>query len=482
MEIGPARPEMPRNGVARDDMARDAGLSLGAIYPVRSHVAFITIFVLSAALSALGLTYVYSERFAAETNTYFKPAEVTRLSVQETRALGAPVPTTPFKVIGQTLDGLIKSDALLRQTVLDLELDAPEVEDFSGPWYRVAYQQAKQFLSEYGADAWSLLQYGRIIEENRTAKAIRELRKNTKIVSEDSYVFTLRTLAKTPQRAASTANDLASKLIALINGEDQRSASRRGEQLGKLRADKLLELVVLEASIRDLLQTVSTASIDTEIEQSTARLSQLELQRTDAAASLRQEESRAAAFAGRLRAQAPSLGPRGDDDGRTRPSDRLGADDFSKLTAEKLAAESRATGLRARFEVLQRDADLLSARLRQLNQVRSQTDLLSAQLQGAKRDLVALTDALQETEIKANSAQGELRVQSPAQVPQSPISPIKIYHVGLAAALAAVFGTGMAMLLSYFNIRMLMVGEKWRTLALPDARAATSEVARIDAG
>lgn len=463
MNVGPPRPDLPDDGM----------LSLGAIHPIRAHLVFIAVFVLSAAITALALTFVYSERFVGETNTYFKPAELTRLAPQETRALGSPVPNTPFKVIGQTLEGLVKSDALLRQTVIDLKLDVPAVETFDGPWYRIAYKRAKNYLSEYGADVWSLLQHGRVIEENRTSTAIRDLRKNTKVLSEDSYIFTVRTLAKTPELAAATANDLARRLIDLINGEDQDTASRRGQQLGQLRAQKLVELTNLEVSIRDLLASVNSASIDSEIEQSTARRSTLDLQRIDTAASLRQEESRAAEFANRLRGQAP--------DTRPRQSDRLGADDFNKLTSEKLAAENRAVGLRSRYEVLQRDADLLDARIQRLNLVRSETAVLSARLQSAKRDLVALTDSLQETAIKAGIVAGELRIQSPAQIPQFPVSPIKIYHVGLAAVLAAVFGAGMAVLLGYWDIRLFMVGDKWRWPVLTETKAGPHEARRIDA-
>ena len=469
MDVGPLRPSLPD----------DRRLSLGAMHPVRAHLAFIAVFVLSAAVTAVALTYVYSERFVGETNAYFKPAgSRPRLALQGDP--GAWITGAQHALQGDRTDARSPRQKAMHcsvlETVIDLHLDASDVATYDGPWYRVAYQRAKDFVFDYGADAWSLLQYGRVIEDDRTNTAIRDLRKNTKVLSEDSYVFTVRTLAKTPELAAGAANDLARRLIDVINGEDQDANSRRGQQLEKLRAQKLAELATLEASIRDLLAGVNAASIDTEIEQSTSRRSKLDLQRIDAAASLRQEESRAVDFANRLRNQAPASG-----DARSRPIDRLGADDFSKLTSEKLAAENRAVGLRSRLEVLQRDADQLSARLQQLNLVRSESDVLSARLQSSKRDLVALTDSLQETAIEGGMAAGELRIQSPAQIPQSPVSPIKVYHVGLALVLAAVFAAGLAVLLSYLDIRLFMVGEKWRRPVATEAKAVPYEATRIDA-
>ena len=460
------------------DPRPDRWLSLGTLHPIRSHAPFIAVFVLSAALSALSFTYIYSERYQSETTTLFEPAEVTRLSNQDTRALGSPVPTTPFKVIGQTFDGLVKSDSILRDTVKDLKLDVEAPMVLDGPWWKDWYKQAKQFLSDYGSDAWSYLQFGRIVQQDRTGRAVQDLRKNTKVVSEDSYVFTLRTIAKTPEQAAKSADEMASKLIGVINFEDKRSALRRGDELRRLSNGKFDDIAQLEIKLRDLLESAKAASIDTEIEQATTRKSQLQLQLIDAQASLSQEDSRTAGYADRLRAgqeesRAAGYADRlkgrianpltsGDDGTAGSSTGRLSADDYSHLTSERLAAENRAMGLRARTDALQKELVPLEARLQELNKVRTEYDLISAQLQAAKRDLVALSDALQESAIKASNLQTQLRIQSPAQAPQAPVSPIKIYHVGLAAGVALALGMGMAVLLSYFNIHLLMVGEKWR--------------------
>lgn len=453
-------------------------VSLGALHPIRSHATFIAVFTLSAALSALLYTYVFSERFSAETTTLFEPAEVTRLSMADTRALGSPVPNTPFKVIGQTFDGLIKSDAVLRDTVETLHLDAPDIVVYNGPWYLDLYKWTKKTVQDYGSDAWSYLQFGRVIPKNPVGAAIKDLRKHTKVVSEDSYVFELRTLGKTPDAAAKTADFLAGRLIATINGEEKRAALKRADELKRLSDAKFAEVTALEAKQREMLETTGSASIDAEINETTSRRSQLQLQLADAQASLHEENSRvvnyvdrlrggeevnrAAAYNDRLRGRisTPLMADASEALGSS--GGRLRADDFSHLNSERLAAENKAKGLGSRIDALEREMDPITARLQLLNTTRSKYELVGTQLQTAKRDLVALSDALQESIIKASNVQPQLRIQSPAYAPGSPASPIKIYHVGLAAALALALGLGMAVLLSYFDIRWLMFDEKWR--------------------
>src|SRR5258707_1129177 len=87
----------------------DADVEQADLRPLREHRAFISVFILSAMLSALVLTYIYSERYRAETTIFFKPSDVTRLGTHSTMALGAPLPTLPYKVVTQTITGLMDS-------------------------------------------------------------------------------------------------------------------------------------------------------------------------------------------------------------------------------------------------------------------------------------------------------------------------------------------------------------------------------------
>ncbi|MGH8526074.1 MAG: hypothetical protein ACREXY_18290, partial [Gammaproteobacteria bacterium] len=79
-------------------------------------------------------------------------------------------------------------------------------------------------------------------------------------------------------------------------------------------------------------------------------------------------------------------------------------------------------------------------------------DLMANELEAAKRDYTILSGSLQETVIRQSTAQSELRTHK-ARVPELPRSPIKIYHVGLAALLAAIVSIGLAYVFSYFEIK-----------------------------
>ena len=97
----------------------DSNILRDAMQPLREHLAFIVVFVLSAMLSALALTYIYSERYRAEATIFFKPAETTKLTQHTTEALGAPFPSnTQFIAVDKTISQLLDSDALLRQVVV----------------------------------------------------------------------------------------------------------------------------------------------------------------------------------------------------------------------------------------------------------------------------------------------------------------------------------------------------------------------------
>ena len=64
---------------------------------------FIIVFCLSAIITSLALTYVFSEKYKAGTTIFYRDQEVTRLKAQDTEAFGSPLPAPPFKVIGNTL-------------------------------------------------------------------------------------------------------------------------------------------------------------------------------------------------------------------------------------------------------------------------------------------------------------------------------------------------------------------------------------------
>jgi len=431
--------------------------------PLRAHAIFITVFVLSAAITALVMTYVYSERYSAEATIFFKPANILKLSENQVQALGSPVPYTPFKVIGQTLSGLAKSEALLRQVVLDLKLDAPKQKTVSPIWYIRIYEEAKDWLWDYGSDAWSLLKYGRIIRPDPTDEAIDDVRRGLKILTEDSYVFTLTARAKTPEAAAAVANHVAGLIAELLRQDNRTAADKDHRQLRGLLAAKFDEITALEQQIRDLFLNSQVASVEAAIKQETTAYSKLELSRADARAELAGQEARLAVLVNKVRqqpsiAQTASTGsaPNGDDLLQSRTSGRLTTNEYATLSLERETTEINVNGLRNRVASYDRRATQMQQELAKLTGVQAEYGLLTQRLQASKRDYAALRDALAESTVRAGDSQSELRVTSAATPIYAPVSPIKFYHVGLAVLVAAMLACGLAVVLSYFEIALFL--------------------------
>src|SRR5258708_19572128 len=121
------------DGLAAAESAPFTNTEQETLRPLREHRAFITVFVLSAMLSALVLTYIYSERYRAEATIFFKPSDVTLLNNHTTEALGSPVPSPTLRHITQTITGLVDSDVMLRRIVPHLPLHFDQPSHFSLP-------------------------------------------------------------------------------------------------------------------------------------------------------------------------------------------------------------------------------------------------------------------------------------------------------------------------------------------------------------
>jgi uncharacterized protein involved in exopolysaccharide biosynthesis len=424
--------------------------------PLREHRAFITVFILSAMLTALALTYVYSERYRAEDLIYFKTSVVPQLVPNSVEAFGSPAPATTFKVIDQTITGLLESDPLLRGIVTDLHLDYQAPRDYSGPWY---VHDAKVFM--YGlADRLNALSnyltFGRIIESDPASGAIAALRKQIKVVTQDSYLYTLQVTSNSPQLAASIADRLGVALLDVLRRDGQAAATKEIADAVALRDAKLREIEDIESKIRDLLTGSEVVSTTEEITKITDRASKLQQDRWTALADLRQSDAKAAWLAEKLRPPGSPEAARNDDSPATSRPGRLTATDYAKLTSDKLDADVNSRALRGKLDSLDRSYATLMARFRVLNQTESEYGPLSAQLKSATRDFGTLTDTVQQLTIKMSNGQSELRIQAKAVIPQAPLSPIKILHVIAAGALAAIMAFGLAYVLDYFDIRLFL--------------------------
>ncbi len=245
--------------------------------PLKRHKSFILVFTLSAALSALGLTYIYSEKYEGDTTILFKPTEVTRLRDHTDMAFGAPLPQAEYKVIGKTIEDLANSRALLEPVVKKLKLDIPDSRNYTGPFYYVWYKQAKDFLNDEGRDIWSFLKYGRVIEKTNLESAMATLGDNIDISNKDSYVFELKVRDKHQERVAQITNAVADELVLLLQQDEQQRAGLRSSQIKKLMDAKREEITSYQTRMADTLNSNSVVSVSQEADKGVYRYSELAL-------------------------------------------------------------------------------------------------------------------------------------------------------------------------------------------------------------
>jgi uncharacterized protein involved in exopolysaccharide biosynthesis len=421
--------------------------------PMRRHASFIVVFVLSAMLCALALTYIYSEKYEATVTLIFTPGEVTRLQNRgnDSQALGAPTPHTEFKVVGKTLENLAQSEGLLREVVGRLNLDAPEDKVYEGPWYIRYYEMFKDYAKEYGGQAWAFLKYGRIPDEDPTVEAVKTLAKDVEVVSEDSYVFKVKVLDKHPQRVAAIADTLTAELVNRAN-ETNRAADRsRIGELEALSLQKLQQIATYQERINSLLAEYRVSSVAQEMAEGLEQLYELQAEEVRLVASIQAQERQVKTLGERIQRaeQASTQGQRAN-------GDRLQAEDMKRIVSERLFAEVELDGLRAQQASLKKSINQIDARMKQLPQVKLEIDQLHADLSRANREYELIGIALSELQVGSSESVSELQIQHPATIPMAPVTPIKVYHVGLAGGLGVCIAIGLVYLLTFFNVRLFV--------------------------
>ena len=282
------------------------------------------------------------------------------------------------------------------------------------------------------------------------------MRSNLKVASNDSYVYKLTVSAKTPQSAKAIVDNLATRLVDTMRSIDRGSAEDRRMQLAKLRDDKGRDLENIEEQLRDLQARNHVASLPDELTEATSRASHFQREQADATADLHEIDAKLAELTARAQVLTPEVASAGRGLSETARPSRLSPNDYTRLTSDKLDAQVRSRGLSAKLASTDRSYVAASARLQVLAEVQAKYDFLSARLAAAKRDYAALSDAYEEAVIETTAGQPQLHLQAQATALAAPISPIKIYHVGAAGALALVIALGLAYVFDYFEINLFL--------------------------
>lgn len=402
-------------------------------------------------LSALAITYVYDEKYEAQVTLMLKPSEVMRLKQHQNdnEALGVSLPEdTEFKVISQTLTDLVQSDPILRHITIKLHLDAPDPRDYSAdPFYERWYYETRDWFSDTGTDLWSILKYGRVINQNLTDKEVKKLHDDVSIDSEDSYVFVLKVRDKGEHRVGTIANEIAHDVVARQIENAQGPAALRSTQLRDRLARKAQEIDTDERSISDLLDNAHTASVQEELDKDETIYAGLKSQLLSVRADISQAQATIAGYNEKL----SNVGTRSE-----LGQQSLSADDYRKMVSERLASEISLQGLRDKAASLNYSMDQLHERMQRLPQLQVEYDRLDNDRSRAQHDYIQINDALQEQILQERSGVTGLIIAGPATSGDMPKTPIKIYHVGLAGLLGLLVALGIAFVFGYFEIELFM--------------------------
>lgn len=419
---------------------------------------FVIVFVLSAMLTALGLTYVLSDKYEASADISYRVQEVTRFKAQQNEAMGSPAPQAPFKVISSTLQEVLRSDAILRDVVLAMKLHVKDPVVRGGPWYRQWYVAAKEWAKEYGTSAWSLLKYGRIVEDDPVDAAVEELRANIQVVNRDSYVFRLVVRDRVPERAARVVDHLSGVLAGWLLESDRRPGRDRSEQLRVLLDQKGAELSRRRRDIEALLSDNRITSVQEDSTQLTQQMFSLQSEVLRLNSEISRARARLGVVDSKLESKRRVLAQLGQAAASAPPSpgttagETIAPEDFRKLASEQVFQDLELKSMVAKRDALQKSVDDIADRLRRLPGVQRRFDTLKMELDAIEREFTLINDGYQEAWVRATTPVSEVRVLHPARVPSRPASPIKVYHVLLAAGLGLPLSIGLVYLLDFLGL------------------------------
>jgi uncharacterized protein involved in exopolysaccharide biosynthesis len=476
-------------------------------------------FCVSAALASLAMTYVVSEKYVASATILYQPNEAGTFRPKDREALGFPTPMVSLDSIGDTLDELAKSDAVIDPVVRTLGLDVKRPRPPSNI-VMTAFHAVKDTAKEYGGRAWELLRYGRIIEKNPFAQAMATLRKNLEIRrTAKAYTFQLEVVDTDPAVAAATVDQVAQTLAKFLEDERLRQVRATREGLAERLAQNETEIATLRADVDTFRKDTKVSSLAEELslklktlesfreEHSRARndLQALRQKRDEEQEQLSQQkqsvkydstsaqnpvveemqmalaklEVERSGLLGRFTEQhqdvrtidakmAQVRKKLESESSQVVKSESVRTNDiYQKLLGDRLSTDAEIEAVTARIQAYDHSIAEETGRARDLAAQEQRQAKLLLQLASAERSYVLISEAYEEARIAESRASNEVSILHKAFVPQAPSRPIKIYHVGLSAALSFVLAIGLAFLFDFLDTSIRRIDQVQRVLNLP---------------
>ncbi len=400
---------------------------------------FILLFSLSAMLTSLSLTYVFSERYRAATTILYRPLERNLLKGKTAEAFGMPAPFPLAQTVGQTLNDTVQNEVILRPVIEKLQLHV-EGSPTNVVWYKGWYYRSKNFAKGTVKNAWSILKYGRVLQDTAMVGTIKGLRANIEVLSASaSNIYILTVKDKYPRRAAAIVDTTGETLVNWIRSEYLAAAESRLRRLEEQLERKEEAINLLREERRGLLEKESFVSLPEDTSRGLSNLYALEMERTAVAAQAAQKEEEIAEYERRIQGKAKDY--------------RRSSEDVRTMRSNMVLEQVALQGLRGLEAHLEASLLELRAQLKALPLLKSRVDDLEMRIESLTHDYHHLQDLRMEALEAVQSDQVEARVLHPAVVPTRPIQPIRIYHVGLTAVLSLLFSVGAAFVMDFLGIR-----------------------------
>jgi uncharacterized protein involved in exopolysaccharide biosynthesis len=161
---------------------------------------------LSAIVTAILLTYVFSEKYQSSTTVLIKPQKTIDLVPKREEMLDFPIGYfTTVETASKTYTEIIKSRAIAERVVQQLGLDTLKADEGTGLTYY--WKKTKKYIKDLILKTWILLKYGRIEEDNAYNTAVGKVQSRLSVKpTKETFLFELQAESSSPVVAAAIAN------------------------------------------------------------------------------------------------------------------------------------------------------------------------------------------------------------------------------------------------------------------------------------
>jgi len=475
-------------------------------------------------MGALAATYVITDKYIASSLVLVHPMDTRRISdpprgLGEKQVLGFPLGVTQIKVFNRSYAGIIQSRAIAKQVVDELHLDQIPKPVESNIFKR-AWKGLKSTIKLCFNVAWILLRHGHIEKVDPYENLIDEV-KNSISASDirDTYLVKITVESSDPNLAAVIANTVAKVFVSywqkVYLNETVEDLSNLENQLKASDA----ELNTLLDAMEDYKEKEDISDLDLQITQKILYLNKFESEfrnietdiqellqeRNDIQRQLASRQEKSTSMT-RIKENPIAVGlkeilARNEIDMAglrrrytpTHPEvialqakieetrNRLAAEEARTISDEtstydtvyveldkklvvlnsKLPAlEAKRDGYKSIMEEYQREIEGLREKEKELHDLERRVETL--------KDINAeFVLEVKDFHVLSTKKPEEIRLVSSATPPVYPSGPIKLYYVGVAAAVSLIIGIALAFFFEYLNNRIRTIEEAELNLDLP---------------